>query len=164
MRYSLHKIVENMRGWYAEIMKMPDRIPASYLAPCGVDCFNCYARLRAKNSCSGCRSDSPQKPKHCLQCSRKSCAAGKGLTYCNECGRYPCASIKSLQKNYMQKYGVDLRGNFSVVENLGIDKFMAMEKARWTCNDCGGIISQHDNRCSECGKMFLEGGAAIPSL
>jgi rubrerythrin len=26
------------------------------------------------------------------------------------------------------------------------------EKEKWTCAQCGGIISLHDSACSECGR------------
>jgi transposase len=29
---------------------------------------------------------------------------------------------------------------------------LSEEKEKWTCSNCGGIISLHDRACSECGK------------
>lgn len=133
-------------------MKIIDKIPNYLYAPCGVNCFNCHAFLRKKNPCSGCRSEDSKKPKHCLNCSKKTCLTEKNLLFCFECMKYPCTKIKSLHKNYKEKYNIDLSENDRIVKEHGIEYFMEMEKTRWTCDICGGIICQHDRICSDCGE------------
>ena len=44
-------------------------IKSSLIAPCGMNCALCMARLiREKNQCPGCRGDDNDKPKYCVQC------------------------------------------------------------------------------------------------
>ena len=84
-------------------MEMNKTHSKELVAPCGVNCFNCSAFLRKKVSCPGCRSDGVNKPKHCINCSRKACAQEQGLKYCFECIKYPCEKIKRLQTTYRER-------------------------------------------------------------
>ena len=131
-------------------MKMMKSIATELIAPCGVNCFNCYAYLRHKNNCSGCRSDGINKPKHCINCSRNACVQGKGLKYCFECSKYPCIKIKNLHTTYKERYSIDLHRNGEIIRNKGVRAFLDIEREKWTCQTCGGVVCQHDSICSDC--------------
>jgi hypothetical protein len=135
-------------------MKMPAKIPAALLAPCGIDCAACYARLRKKKACPGCLLPDEGKPGYCRACRIKSCAAGRGLTRCYGCGDFPCSMVKRIDKRYLTGYGVGLIENGLAARSLGMRKFMDAERGRWACPECGGIVSQHGRVCSECGREF----------
>ena len=134
-------------------MKMPDQIDGKLLSPCGVNCMACSAYLRIKNRCAGCLVEG-EKTAYCEKCARKRCAAEHAVLTCAACQKYPCVRIKPLNKRYLERYGVDLAANCRSALELGIDEFMIREKVRWTCPDCGGIRSQHDGKCSECGRDY----------
>lgn len=137
-------------------MKMPDNLAATLLAPCGVTCLACYAHVRSKNSCSGCCSVGGGKPKHCAVCSIKACADTHHVAFCAECAEFPCTTIKRMDKRYREQYHVSLIENGRRRKAIGTEAFLLEEKARWTC-ECGGILSQHDQACSECGKAIKKG-------
>lgn len=135
-------------------MKMPDNIENIMLAPCGVNCMVCYKHLLPKKSCQGCNQGDGDKPQHCLNCSRKNCDKHEGNIYCFQCKDYPCVRIKSLDKTYSSKYNVNLIQNAQYIKENGMEDFMRKETERWTCPNCGGIISQHDATCSECKRIY----------
>lgn len=41
-------------------------------------------------------------------------------------------------------------GNSQMVKEQGMAGFLARQKEKYTCLECGGIISIHDAECSEC--------------
>jgi len=40
--------------------------------------------------------------------------------------------------------------NLEAIKALGIRKFVAGERERWTCPVCGGMINVHRHCCSAC--------------
>lgn len=133
-------------------MRMPEKIGVGMIAPCGVNCLACSAHLLGKQPCPGCRAPNEAiTRKSCRNCVKKQCAFEQGFQWCFECGRFPCARIKSLNQRYRQNYAVDLIQN-------GLDAkqdpaaFLQAQRTRFACGSCGGIIDQHHQRCSECGK------------
>jgi hypothetical protein len=133
-------------------MKMPDAIPVTLIAPCGMNCAVCYVYLRKKKPCLGCRGHDEAKPDHCRQCKIKDCAQSRGADFCFNCPTFPCAVIKRLDKSYRQRYQVSLIENTLRLETIGARQFMIEEREKWTCMACGGAISLHDRVCSECGR------------
>ncbi|MGI6152821.1 MAG: DUF3795 domain-containing protein [Christensenellaceae bacterium] len=136
-------------------MKMPPSIPKEMLAPCGVNCQACSAHLAATGAasrCPGCRAPAnTHKRKSCVNCAKKDCAFSQGLTWCFECSRFPCSRIKSLNKRYIENYGIDLIQNGRSAQ-AGMDAFLQEQRKRFTCPHCGGAVGQHKKLCSECGK------------
>ena len=132
-------------------MLMPDRIDARLLAPCGVNCFVCYRHLVEKKPCQGCLASDENKPQACRTCAIEECCVERGYTRCFECPEFPCKESKRMERNY-KKYGVSLIGNGSAARDSGLEAFMDEERARWTCPECGGAVSQHSRICSACGK------------
>ncbi|MFV0516506.1 MAG: DUF3795 domain-containing protein [Aminipila sp.] len=132
-------------------MKMPtEPIETIMFAPCGVNCKVCYKHCYTKKPCEGCLKSDEGKPEHCRKCKIKACVKQKGFTYCYECDEYPCKLIKNLEKSYNTRYGVSLVENGRFVKANGLAVFMEQQKEKYTCPNCGGIISIHDSECSEC--------------
>jgi hypothetical protein len=131
-------------------MKMPSHIENSMLAPCGINCMVCYKHCHSKKICLGCLNHDHGKSTRCQNCCIKACAISKGHTYCYECSAFPCKQIKNLDKSYIKRYQVSLVENGHMAKALGVEAFMAFDRERWTCPNCGGIISLHDGECSEC--------------
>ncbi len=132
-------------------MKMPtEPIETIMFAPCGMNCKVCYKHCYTKKPCEGCLKSDEGKPEHCRKCKIKACVKQKGLTYCYECNEYPCKLIKNLEKSYNTRYGASLVENSRFVKANGLAVFMEQQKEKYTCPNCGGIISIHDSECSEC--------------
>ncbi len=130
---------------------------AIMMAPCGINCTHCYAHLRMKKPCPGCRLSDEGKPEHCRKCKIKDCAVQGGHQFCADCGDYPCVLIKRLDKSYRTRYNESLVLNMEVITQKGMDYFLAFEKNRLTCPDCGGSLSIHHKKCVPCGKVFEVG-------
>ena len=128
-------------------------IDPNLIAPCGIDCRLCYAYIREKNHCPGCRGDDLQKMKSCLACKIKNCEklVEEDFKYCFECGSYPCDSLKKLDKRYRTKYGVNPFENLNTIQENGIDQFVEIEMTKWTCPECGTILCMHKPQCLTCG-------------
>lgn len=76
----------------------------------------------------------------------------QGVDFCSACSSFPCAIIKRLDKSYRQRYQVSLINNALRLKAVGAKQYLSEEKGKWTCIDCGGVISLHDRICSGCGK------------
>lgn len=126
------------------------------VAPCGMNCGVCYAYLREKNKCPGCRQFNAKEPVSIARCKIKNCEAiQKGeLKFCFECDNFPCKSLKNLDKRYRTKYNMSMTRNLEYIKNFGINKFLENEDVRWTCSECGGTICVHKGYCYSCGKIF----------
>ncbi len=132
-------------------MKMPGKnIDKAMFAPCGMNCMVCYKHCYHKKPCAGCLNSDRGKPEYCRKCKIKDCIKEKGFTYCFECPNYPCKRIKNLEKSYSKRYRASLMENSAFVQEYGLELFMIMQKEKYTCLKCGGIISVHDRECSEC--------------
>lgn len=131
-------------------MKMPNIIENTMLATCGMNCMVCYVHLKDKNACNGCMMNNGTLPNHCKNCKIKECAQELGNTYCYDCNMFPCSNIKSLDKSYRDRYQVSLIENSNNIKENGFDAFFSKEIFKWTCKECGGVISLHDKECSDC--------------
>jgi len=134
-------------------MKEMSNSPSENLiAPCGMNCGICIGYLRDKKPCSGCRSDSEFKPKHCVKCSIVNCEHLENGTsgFCYDCSIFPCARLKRLDKRYREKYHMSMIENLKVIKEKGINTFLAAENSRWLCKNCGAVLSVHRNACLQC--------------
>ena len=146
-------------------MKMPtENINKGMFAPCGMNCMVCYKHCYHKKPCAGCLNSDTGKPEHCRKCKIKDCAKAKGLSYCFACSEYPCKPIKNLEKSYNKRYQASLMENSEVVRQHGVERFMEMQKRKYTCPKCGGIISIHDSECSECQESMKVENTVVDEL
>lgn len=124
----------------------------THLAPCGMNCAVCYAHLRPKKPCPGCRQPDANTPNHCRTCNIKACATEHEVTFCGDCDTFPCKLIKRLDASYRKRYDTSLIENARRIKAEGISAFLQAEQRRWTCSACNGVISLHDRVCSQCGQ------------
>lgn len=129
-------------------MKMPARIERSMLAPCGMNCMVCYKHCASPKPCAGCRANSVGKPAHCQNCRILECAATKSVTFCAECSAFPCKLLRGLERSYRRCH-ISLIAN-GVAARDEAAAFLEAERLRWTCPECGGVVSLHDGICGEC--------------
>ena len=132
--------------------KSTDLIKAKMIAPCGMNCALCSGFLREKNICSGCRIKDPNKPNYCLNCYIVNCETinKDGKKYCFSCTDFPCKRMKDLDKRYRTKYGMSMIENLKFIKEHGIRKFIANEKERWECKNCGAVTCVHKDNCIFC--------------
>ena len=128
----------------------------SLIAPCGMNCGICYAYLRVKNTCPGCRGPDDKKAMSCARCKIKNCEVFKNGTvkFCFPCEHFPCDRVKHLDKRYRTKYGMSMIENLKNIEKSGIRSFLKSEMIKWTCPECGGTICVHKKTCTGCEKKF----------
>ncbi|RPI97930.1 MAG: DUF3795 domain-containing protein [Spirochaetales bacterium] len=131
----------------------PELIRPIHIAPCGMNCALCLAYLREKNTCPGCIGPDEGKSFSCVACRIKNCKQPKSRNsrFCLACAQFPCARLKHLDKRYRTKYGMSMIENLENIRELGIKKFVAQEKIRWKCPECGGTICVHRKDCIYCG-------------
>jgi hypothetical protein len=139
----------------ADIRFLPDSLDAALIAPCGMHCGPCSGYVREKNRCPGCNGDDAGKPAYCVTCRIKSCdrIAASASGFCFECRRFPCARLRQLDKRYRTKYGMSMLENLAQIRDGGIERFVAAERERWTCPECGGGVCVHRPRCLYCGHV-----------
>jgi len=126
----------------------------SLIAQCGMNCGICYAYLREKDKCPGCRLFNAKEPVSIARCKIRNCEIiqkGK-IKYCFECDNFPCKNLKQLDKRYRTKYNMSEIENLEYIKKNGIRKFVSNEKNRWACSKCGGTICVHKGYCHSCGK------------
>lgn len=124
------------------------------IAPCGVNCDLCLGFKRIKNKCIGCNNIG-NKPYHCTVCSIKNCIEKKSNTnlLCGDCSKFPCKRIKNLDKRYSTKYGESPIQNLKKIKNIGVRKFIKLEKEKWKCKKCGQLLCVHRNICLNCNSI-----------
>ena len=139
-------------------MKQSTSIPTRLIAPCGMNCGLCRGYGREKNGCPGCQGDDSLKPRYCVTCRMKTCAETKpgGSKYCFTCDQYPCRRLRQLDKRYRSKYGMSMLENLDEIQRLGVRQFVKNQKEKWTCPQCGQLLSVHKPECLFCGYVWQE--------
>ena len=137
-------------------MMMPNLTDQMLIAPCGINCRLCYAYVREKNHCPGCRGDDSLKMKSCLACKIKNCEifSNGNYQYCFECDEFPCARVSHLDKRYRTKYGTSVIENLNTIKNYGVNDFVISDQVKWTCPECGGMLCMHKPECFSCGYLW----------
>lgn len=148
-------------------------INPDYIAPCGLYCGVCailYATLennlkfkerllgvykgKLPNSenlsvedihCKGCLSD--ELFYFCRECAIKDCTTKKGYTGCHECKDFPCKLIEEFSIPLGKK--VMLRA-IPYWREVGTEKWIRDEEARYICPECGQKLFRGANRCNKC--------------
>ena len=126
---------------------------AALIAPCGMNCSLCYAFLRSRNRCPGCRGDDRGKRKTRVACKIMKCKARRG-SFCTDCANFPCERLGRLDKRYRTKYGMSMIENLRNLQSGGLRSFVAGEQTKWTCPRCGETICVHNALCLACGHKW----------
>ena len=124
------------------------------IAPCGMNCGICKFHNREKNTCPGCKELHKKIPRTRFKCTVRECKIlkDKKWKYCSDkCNNYPCRRLKSIDKRYQTKYHMSMIENLKYIKEKGIDDFLEKEKKKWTCPQCGGIVTCHGGICLSCG-------------
>ena len=77
--------------------------------------------------------------------------ANEKVRYCFECDTFPCENLKRLDRRYRTHYHMSFIRNLERIRDDGIDAFLAREREKWKCPDCGSVICCHNGICFDCG-------------
>ena len=104
-----------------------------------------YGVTAEEIKCKGCKSDEPFG--FCVTCPIKACTIEKGFESCHQCGDFPCTLIENFPLPVGKK--VILRA-IPEWREMGTEKWVAAEEARYHCPACGKAIFRGAQRCREC--------------
>ncbi len=121
-----------------------EKINSNLIAPCGMNCALCQARLRMKNPCTGCRSISSNAQKTILQCVMRTCTKREG-DFCYDCtDEYPCDRLQHMDKRYREKYEMSEIDNLEFIRMHGMEEFLEQQREKW--QSAQGIRCVHDKK------------------
>jgi hypothetical protein len=124
-----------------------------------IDDFTACLRSIPKEAlkCGGCKSDTTYYG--CQACPIRKCAREKAISHCTNCDRYPCRLYKRWRSgSRILPHIGEVASNFANIQKMGIEAWFSLQKARWTCPDCGKLFSWYASVCASCGR-HLEGKA-----
>lgn len=126
------------------------------IGACGVFCGACPSFGK---SCEGCSSTNrKQKRQSKFSCQiRQCCYEEKGLMFCADCDEFPCKLInkrliKGHKNNPQYTYRHELPTSARLMKEMDLDKYLELQKQRWTCKSCGGTVYIYHYECESCGK------------
>ena len=96
-------------------------------------------------NCCGCLSD--EQFLHCRQCEIRDCTKQKGYTGCHQCAEFPCQHIEDFPMTVGKK--VILRA-IPYWREVGTEKWIQDEEARYICPECGNKVFRGVVRCNQC--------------
>ena len=126
---------------------------AEMIAPCGMNCHLCYAYIRPKKKCLGCRASNNGKRKSCSNCKIVKCEKRIHHRWetCAPCDT-PCKRLIDLDKRYKSKYHMSMIENLAIIQNHGIQFFLQQQEEKFRCSACGVTVCVHRNECPACNK------------
>jgi len=120
---------------------MAESFSPEMVAACGLFCGACYARLKRKTVCPGCRSLTVDLSKSMARCRMKFCGQRNGR-FCFDCAVFPCDALKHLDKRYRTRYNLSPIANLVFIQDHGLEAFLQQQRGTWLAD--GGIICMHD--------------------
>lgn len=99
--------------------------------------------------CCGCLSDDLFM--HCRQCHIRDCTKEKGYTGCHQCEDFPCGHIEDFPMSVGKK--VILRA-IPHWREVGTEKWIEDEEARYLCPECGNKVFRGVVRCNKCNEAL----------
>lgn len=99
--------------------------------------------------CGGCKSGNAYIG--CRTCNLRYCARRKSVTYCIDCADYPCERYKAWQSTArFFPHSHDAAYNLEVIKSKGVDRWLEIQKIRWSCPICGRPFSWYASKCNKC--------------
>jgi hypothetical protein len=148
-------------------------IHPDYLAPCGLYCGVCailYATMEDNQKfkerlvgvykgkiagsenlkpedihCRGCLSEEPFG--YCGECGIRDCTKGRGYTGCHECDDFPCNLIEDFPMPVGKRVIMRAIPHW---REVGTEKWVRDEEARYVCPSCGHRLFRGAQRCNQC--------------
>jgi hypothetical protein len=112
----------------------------------------CLAGVPKKElACGGCKSDTVYAG--CSTCSLRRCARERGIAHCVDCGDYPCKMYSKWQSvAKFLPHTCNAASSLEAIKRDGIAPWLAAQKKRWSCPDCGTPFSWYATECRKCGR------------
>ena len=95
--------------------------------------------------CCGCLSN--DRFAHCRQCDIRSCTSERGYSGCHECDDFPCHHIEAFPMNVGKRVIMRAIPHW---KEVGTEKWIADEEARYICPKCGNTLFRGVTRCHRC--------------
>ena len=95
--------------------------------------------------CRGCLSDDVFI--YCKQCEIKNCTTEKGYTGCHQCDQFPCGHIEDFPMTVGKKV---IQRAIPYWREVGTEKFIEDEEARYVCPKCGNKVFRGVVKCNQC--------------
>jgi len=104
--------------------------------------------------CSGCKTDDLFY--NCEQCLMRPCARSKGVELCIDCDEFPCGLYEAgklivAQVPYLKHMKAIVR-NQRYIRDHGVEQWLAEQKAKWECPQCGTRFAWYMQECRRCGR------------
>jgi len=142
--------------------------PDSY---CGIYCGACSVHMQGETgcpdgftaclgslpkseiACGGCKSGNLYAG--CRICNFRDCALKKGITHCVECAEYPCGMYKKWKAaaRFLPHVG-EAGSSLELIRREGVEVWLAAQKKRWSCPECGSLFSWYADACPGCGRAL----------
>ncbi len=149
------------------------QIDSNLLAPCGLYCGVCAVFYATKDNnqkfrerllgvfkgklpnsenltaedilCEGCLSEQPFL--YCEKCLIRECTTSRGYIGCHECDDFPCLYIENFPIPVGKKV---IMRTVPYWRQVGTEKFVQDEEARYQCPECGHKLFRGAKRCNRC--------------
>ena len=95
--------------------------------------------------CRGCLSD--ERFMHCSNCDIRACVKKKDYSGCHRCDEFPCRYIEDIPMAVGKK--VIMRA-IPYRREVGTEKWIQDEEARYICPDCGNKVFRGAVKCNQC--------------
>ncbi len=113
--------------------------------------------------CDGCLGKGCLTP-WCGKCEIRSCERlQSGKTRCSDCEEFPCARISDFSNDGMLHH-VEVLENLRHIRDMGVEDWVKAEEERWTCPECGALLSWYDTACPSCEAPRSKGLFALQSI
>jgi len=130
---------------------------ADLIAPCGMNCNLCSARLAYLNDikqkglrmpyCTGCR---PRNKQCAFLKKRCPLLMESKVEYCYQCPDFPCRNLKHIDSRYHKLYRMSLIDNLEYIREHSVEALLHREDDKWRCPNCGQPICCHNGLCFNC--------------
>jgi len=107
-----------------------------------------WGRKAGELICEGCKADVTAG--FCSRCRMRLCAMGRGLEFCVECPDYPCENLMAFRNDDAPHHSAIFR-NLGEIQDLGVEAWLEVQAARWSCPECGRRFGWYDETCEGCG-------------
>ncbi|AOT72227.1 DUF3795 domain-containing protein [Geosporobacter ferrireducens] len=141
-------------------------MPNELIAYCGLYCGACSFKVafeennrehiirmpayydRLKNEplefCHGCRLEN-----QCGDCSIRDCARDREIEYCSLCDDFPCKILKEFNNDGKPHHAESI-SNLNLLKDIGKEKWLELQKEKWTCTKCNSRYSWYLKQCQKC--------------
>lgn len=104
--------------------------------------------------CHGCKTD--DRFINCRDCRIRVCAIEKRVEHCNRCDNSPCDLFSGLILNEkfqnLLPHLKEAPENLAKIQRDGTETWLACQKEKYRCPECGTAFSWYTNRCTHCGR------------